>query len=1817
MAKKDYAINFRAQIGSLDKASINWAEKAFRESIPDISVNLGIKPSEVQNVVNKVKYAYDEINKLHRLTTEFKGADGQIITKKQVGTTISDIKTIETTFTQTQDSIKKQMVDVSKELKKVVDESLKNLGNKDIVSQLDTKASSLQDKFEKLSSQLKNLSKSDSFDSKEFSIKTYEPVKESYQKRAILEEANAVKQLELSWKKVESVRLSIAKLDTPEGNAYYSEQKKILEEILGQREQEALALANVNNETQRRFNQLENETAEKEKLINVQAQEQEIQKQSISQLKEYETNLNRINQLEIARYKLERQMSSNRLFDIPENKNSVAAYTDEISALKQANSAILEKANSEYVLEKYSDAAAKAERALATAMTATNAAGKMSSNIFLNVAEGLKEAAGRIIDYTLVYRSLWGLIQLFQSSMKTIYELDTVMTDIQMVTGQTAEETNKLQKEYSGLASELGATTTEIAKGATEWLRQGKSIKDTTELLRASTIMSKVGKIEAAQSTELLTSALNGFNLEADQAINIVSKLSAVDLKAATSVEELAIALQRTASSGNLAGVSMDTLVGWIAAVSEATRKSASTIGESFKTIFARFQNVKAGVDLDENGESVNDVEKVLTRFNISLRNTNGEFRNISDVLNEVNAQWGTLKNTEQAQLATAIAGTHQRENFVSLMQNYGRAIELTETSLNSAGTAEKKFQTYMDSLDAKIKEFKSTWEGLLASEGLKELLKSGIDFGTQLLKILQEVVDNPVARLMIKLAAMSALLSGVGYVLDKINGEWLVQNNLIIKAVKLIRDLIIAQQAYNAAKAIGQTADTVASGTKTAVEIVKTTEGAVDVVETVGKITDVTKTVGRFEKGTITATVATKGLWGAIKLFAKLPAVKLVAILGIPIAIYELLRFTGVLETTKEKIKKYADLKKEAFEKIDSNQSQIDELTSKVDKLNAAEKRRLDTLIAQNKVLENQAKENASEEFDLTYGEDNNGEYGNNSQLLHTAEDLKLLVETQKQLNEAEERALATGEDNYELQAKLKKEIDFLTSSLLEQNDAYKTLAEQSGKNNSQWDALTNTISLVIKGFESLNDLLNASTTVSDENAKSWINLQEALDSINVEFKSQEDTLDLLIKAQKEYNENGYLSADSMSKLLALSPQLTKSIFNQKGEFLGTADAVNVLTKETLSLETAQQYLAQNSEVLNSLESLRIQIESMTASSEAATASLMSLVAASLSISNTLISDQSAKVNAMIANVEKAKKSFGKVYRDSTKESKKEEKKEKEKTPEELAQEQYKADKDTFDHQMLLSQKRKESQETYIIWLKKQMDRANKYANQIRELTGQQDNEYIREAQENWWKYHDELLEIMDDLEKKNREMYDENIRNTEHQLFLAQKNDATIEKQKAFLVQLQNMVHAEAQRLREIGTSENSQLIQDLQKAWWTYEEQKVSLDKEALDKIKENNQKLKDNTEKIWGLAQKIILNGIQDQIDALQAELDMLDEQAEKEDKLLKIEEARKKLAEAKNKTIRIYREGMGFVYEQDFLAVNEAQKDLNEIEKEFADWQKKKDIEAEIKRLEDLKDAWSDALDIADSVSDYNSALELAAKYQSENYNEMLSNVEKFKEEYNKIMKEIQTKIDSPSLDDSNNDTSDSSNSSGNNWGSSSKPNDKYTPDGTLTYDPNIDYQSLINEALKNGQYAAAERLNQERNNKIDGEGLDPSLKNEKPVMGNGNWLGFANGTTGVKNTGIYEVGERGTELALLPRGSGVVDNKDTRTLMNLAKDPTAPFRQFMETLNLGKNSLFNSGGESFNLNGPVYVESNNAEDFIKSIKQKAIQRTTHRGPVLQ
>ena len=90
-----------------------------------------------------------------------------------------------------------------------------------------------------------------------------------------------------------------------------------------------------------------------------------------------------------------------------------------------------------------------------------------NSDSLHTLSQRFKMTIENVIKYKLAQ---YGLEEALQKSVQTIKELDQAITNIRLVTGETATTVRQTINEYAELAKELGTTTKAVSEGSIEWL---------------------------------------------------------------------------------------------------------------------------------------------------------------------------------------------------------------------------------------------------------------------------------------------------------------------------------------------------------------------------------------------------------------------------------------------------------------------------------------------------------------------------------------------------------------------------------------------------------------------------------------------------------------------------------------------------------------------------------------------------------------------------------------------------------------------------------------------------------------------------------------------------------------------------------------------------------------------------------------------------------------------------------------------------------------------------------------------------------------------------------------------------------------------------------------------------------------------------------------------------------------------------------------------------------------------------------------------------------------------------------------------------
>jgi hypothetical protein len=178
----------------------------------------------------------------------------------------------------------------------------------------------------------------------------------------------------------------------------------------------------------------------------------------------------------------------------------------------------------------------KSNQMLATSMTKTaNVAGTAAKET-QNFTDQISNNILKVMQWAVATSLIYGSLKKIREGVEYVSDLNKEMTNARIVTGMTADEATNLAGKYNDLARKIGVTTLEISRASLEWFRQGKTVEEAMELTKQSMVMAKLGNLDAAQSTEYLTSIINGFKLKAEEVSGVIDKLVSLDNAYATSV---------------------------------------------------------------------------------------------------------------------------------------------------------------------------------------------------------------------------------------------------------------------------------------------------------------------------------------------------------------------------------------------------------------------------------------------------------------------------------------------------------------------------------------------------------------------------------------------------------------------------------------------------------------------------------------------------------------------------------------------------------------------------------------------------------------------------------------------------------------------------------------------------------------------------------------------------------------------------------------------------------------------------------------------------------------------------------------------------------------------------------------------------------------------------------------------------------------------------------------------------------------------------------------------------------------------------------
>lgn len=370
----------------------------------------------------------------------------------------------------------------------------------------------------------------------------------------------------------------------------------------------------------------------------------------------------------------------------------------------------------------------------------------------------LAASNARVIAFGASTAVLGGVAKTFKEIAVATIEVEKTLTDVNRVFGLSSEGLKNFSRDLFNISKQTASAFSEVSTAALEFSRQGLGTEETLRRVNDALILVRLTGVSTTQAVEDLTAVVNAYSDAALNTTEVLNKIVAVEQQFAVSAADLTVAVSRTGQAAQEAGVNFDKLNALVTAVQERTARGGAVIGNALKTIFTRL------------GRS--DTLDQLERFNIAVRDVEGNVLPAVDILQNLATSYKTLSDTTRASLSEQVAGVYQVNILKSLLSDladnqgvYNKAVSIGEKATNEATLANEKLNKTLSALISQTGTAllqlgnnigKTTFEPVFrflvepfneAIVYINDLLEGegiGSDFANGLLKGIRNVISGP-----------------------------------------------------------------------------------------------------------------------------------------------------------------------------------------------------------------------------------------------------------------------------------------------------------------------------------------------------------------------------------------------------------------------------------------------------------------------------------------------------------------------------------------------------------------------------------------------------------------------------------------------------------------------------------------------------------------------------------------------------------------------------------------------------------------------------------------------------------------------------------------------------------------------------------------------------------------------------------------------------------------------------------------------------------------------------------------------------------------
>lgn len=353
-----------------------------------------------------------------------------------------------------------------------------------------------------------------------------------------------------------------------------------------------------------------------------------------------------------------------------------------------------------------------------------------------------------------IMRAVDGIKNLVGNVIELGQNFTSTMSEVSAISGATGEDFEKLE----ACAREYGATTVFSASNAAEALKYmslaGWDADQSTSALGGVLNLAAASGMELGAASDMVTDYLSAFAMEAGDAAYFADLLSYAQSHSNTTAEALGEAYKNCAANLNAAGQDVETVTSLLEGMANQGYKG-SEAGTAMAAIMRDITN------------GMKDGAIKIGETSVAVMDAQGNFRDLTDILTEVEAATNGMGDAERA-VALSSTFTADSTKGLNLILNEGmdKIAGYEEELRGASGSAEEMANIMNDNLSGDVAAMNSAFEelGLKIYDALESKLRAGVQFITNGVIPAIEWLGGHIPEVTIAVSGLGAVIAAMNW---------------------------------------------------------------------------------------------------------------------------------------------------------------------------------------------------------------------------------------------------------------------------------------------------------------------------------------------------------------------------------------------------------------------------------------------------------------------------------------------------------------------------------------------------------------------------------------------------------------------------------------------------------------------------------------------------------------------------------------------------------------------------------------------------------------------------------------------------------------------------------------------------------------------------------------------------------------------------------------------------------------------------------------------------------------------------------------------